>query len=709
MGVFLIGILVLYGCRSDQEPEPLNYPIETPNIEACNIRTTHVGDVIKPTELIIENARVHGFVNAFINPCKQVDEAPIVLSDPERSTFRMTFKMPGNYPISHLEITNFIEDQDVAIQSIHIEVSNSGRSFKRIHEDIVLGDFKSIDLSVQAEYVRLIFSSIPEEGNQSGLFFGLNDVRFHLDEGFMIEPSIEYTDPFFRMHGWTGADGIFSYNLSHARRHINSYSENIGFIFSDTFIGDVYEHNFLRYNDTIVNSTLGYYDPSLPFDEGMSFYYSQDQDGRPTSVYVPDHYIGFHPSNLGNGDGLDVFPYPQAMLTSRAYGHIWRGDQTHDEIQLDFKESTPIDRVYLWNDNHTPSFGVKTFELFAGNHQDVLTSLGLFTLDQADQGLSSSQQINEASYIDLEGIEARFLVFKLIDNYEENITTFGLGKIKTFNQAGHYLHAEISAKGYLDDRDELEESGLLWLQDSVVIDDMLYNFPILIKDNPETDFKVHKVGLSKTPIVDGVLDYTQAIYMDSPLQIRTEDGAEVFFGAGTLNMSNHPEVDDPYIYIYGYKDLNGRHLSVARVKPEHIENFNQYEFYDGETFQPDIRKTHQGIKGVSAELSVTYIPSGIYAGQYMLVSMYDTISGTVVYAVSDTPYGPFDEFKEIYVAKEPYTLNHAFTYNAKMHPLLSQEGSYVISYNVNGHRVSALQNARVYYPRFIIMTEVKTD
>lgn len=42
-----------------------------------------------------------------------------------------------------------------------------------------------------------------------------------------------------------------------------------------------------------------------------------------------------------------------------------------------------------------------------------------------------------------------------------------------------------------------------------------------------------------------------------------------------------------------------------------------------------------------------------------------------------------------------------------MHPLLCDEDELVISYNVNGTQTSALQNARVYYPRFIQLRHIE--
>jgi len=91
----------------------------------------------------------------------------------------------------------------------------------------------------------------------------------------------------------------------------------------------------------------------------------------------------------------------------------------------------------------------------------------------------------------------------------------------------------------------------------------------------------------------------------------------------------------------------------------------------------------------------------------MLVVMENTTSGKISYSLSDTPYGPFEDYIQIYQTTEGSYLRDAFTYNAKMHPNLSEPGNFLISYNVNTKSAGALSDARIYYPRFIRMIEVK--
>ena len=95
----------------------------------------------------------------------------------------------------------------------------------------------------------------------------------------------------------------------------------------------------------------------------------------------------------------------------------------------------------------------------------------------------------------------------------------------------------------------------------------------------------------------------------------------------------------------------------------------------------------------------------IFEKQYVLVSMKNTTSGTVSYALADTPYGPFDEWVDIYQSLEPQFLD-AFTYNAKIHNHLSSEETLYISYNVNSFSFAAFIDSRIYYPRMLRLDRI---
>ena len=109
----------------------------------------------------------------------------------------------------------------------------------------------------------------------------------------------------------------------------------------------------------------------------------------------------------------------------------------------------------------------------------------------------------------------------MVSSYDQNVV--GLGKLMIFNDEEEFLFGEITASPSVDTLMGNELTSRLWLQDGVVINNKLYIFPILVKDEGEA-FKVHNVGLIETPIINERIRFEQANYYSTPLQVKTEDG-----------------------------------------------------------------------------------------------------------------------------------------------------------------------------------------
>jgi hypothetical protein len=379
-------------------------------------------------------------------------------------------------------------------------------------------------------------------------------------------------------------------------------------------------------------------------------------------------------------------------------GTQWLSNDLNSEIIIDLKDAYDIGSIYLWNYNVNPNLGVKSFDLYMSD-------------DGIDYTMVSTHNLDKASGNDLEAYtkeiligqeRAQFIKIVITDTYDDGLV--GLGKIMLFTDNNQPLFGHVFANSEIVTKSDNEESARLWLQDGLVLNDKFYVFPILVKDF-STFFKVHNVGLVEMDIIDNKFDFENARYMDTPLMVKTDDGGVIYFGAGV--MDNRPV--DGYIYLYGYKDLDGRHLVVARVTEDNFLNFNEWTYYNGDTWTKNVHDIATLKEGVSAELSVTYIESGVFENKYLLVSMEDTTSGRIVYSLSDTPYGEFSEFTKIYETTENEIFNNVFSYNAKLHPNLSTEEKLIISYNVNSSNLSAFSNAQIYYPRFISITQVKNE
>jgi hypothetical protein len=677
-------LIVLEGCQIPEIEE------ETIIIIDNGIRFSEtLGEDIPIETVSVPYSETKGSLTNFINYSKPVDLNPIYFIKSNIKTHQIIFEFDGIYPVDSMRLSSYDGDDASIISSISIDYSLNEITYNRYQLNYELTNgLNQIDFGgLMAKSVKLVFQA----GNTT---YGLQDVKFELADGFIIKEDQEYSNTFLRYNGWTGADGIFTFNLTDGNDAIGAEKNTTGFIFSDTFVGEVYTHNKLRKSGIIINNSLGYMSHDLPFAEAFEFVYRLEGIA-PKSVYPADAYTGKTARNLLDGDGLFPSHTKDGLLTNINEGTMWLSDDIQGEVIIDLKDSAELESIYLWNYNANSDYGVKNFTLSSSLDGTTWTPFDTYEINQASGNDLEPYTLS----ISLNELTAQYI--KLTINETYNTDFAGLGKILILDSAENPLFGEVQADS-IDELTANDLSGRLWLQDGVVINNHLYIFPILVKDYQDF-FKVHSVGMIKTPIQNERLDDQNSEYLNSPLQVNTDDGGTIFYGAGLMNNV----LIDGYIYIYGYKDLNGRYLVAGRFLPEDIENYNHWEYYDGAGWSSNINDSYPIKNGVSAELSVSHINSGLYEGKYMLFVMENTTSGKISYAISDTPYGPFDEYIQIYQTTEGTYLRDAFTYNAKMHPNLSEPGNFLISYNVNTKSAGALSDARIYYPRFIRMIEVK--
>lgn len=680
MGIVLLIVLFIASCSGTSVDK---YITDVPFCDNAFNETK--GDFIPIASVSIPFSTYRGSIENFSNPCKLQDTNPLVFDQSSRGSHQMIVSFDFIAPI---ESIHWVQRSDAVIASVSIETSLNGLSYDRILQAYPLNQNQTIIPlgGIMAKHIRFVFD---KQTNQSS---GIQDLRFVLDGGFIVQEDQAWSNAFLRYSGWTGADGIFSYNLETGKRGIGD-SGRTGFVFSDTFVGEVFTHNMLRATYTMIHNSMGYYDPHMPFEDAFSFDYKTIQQNA-KSLFEADAYIGKRARHLLDADGLDVED-PSGKLTHLADGTMWLSNQVPNHLTIDLKNSSEVEGLYIWNYNQETQYGVKTFEILISEDNIDYQSLGTYHMDPA----SGSEKEPYTLYLPMNRI-ARYIRLSILESH--NGSYVGLGKIMIMDQEGHKLFGSITAFHEILETTPHENSSRLWLQDGIVIDQTFYNFPLLIKDY-QTIFNVYSVGLIQMPVRNGRFIYDEVIYDHTPLLTRSKDGGTLTFGAGILDQTDQ----DGYIYIYGYKDLNGRHLIVARVRKENFTQFNQWTYFDGQAWSFDIHQSAPLIDKVSPELSVTWIPTGIYQNQFMLVVMENSVSGTISYSVSNTPYGPFSAYTPIYQTSEHSFLQQAFTYNAKMHPVLSEPGNFLISYNVNTHSMGALRDARIYYPRFIRLIEVK--
>ncbi|MEO6149816.1 MAG: DUF4185 domain-containing protein [Mucilaginibacter sp.] len=171
-------------------------------------------------------------------------------------------------------------------------------------------------------------------------------------------------------------------------------------------------------------------------------------------------------------------------------------------------------------------------------------------------------------------------------------------------------------------------------------------------------------------------------------------GSGVFVNTAKAGAPN----PDGYIYVYGTRTKK-KSLLVARVLPKDYENFSKWRYWDGKTWNTDIKQIADVTDRVSHELSVSPLPDG----RYILVFQADGISYTTAARIGLTPYGPFGPVINLYESQVGKENKNFLPYNAKAHPNLSKPGELLISYNVIGFDFynDMKTSPQHYRPRFI--------
>lgn len=228
-----------------------------------------------------------------------------------------------------------------------------------------------------------------------------------------------------------------------------------------------------------------------------------------------------------------------------------------------------------------------------------------------------------------------------------------------------------------------------------------YIFGYRVKDTSSAAFGFEEVGNTLIKIPKGSKPpFPDQQQMDTPLFLTGTNDSDGSFGACIF--ANTKEAFAPgadgYVYVYGVRG-NAKNVIVARVTPEQFEDFSSWRFWDGNTWNADIKALANITDRASNELSVT----PLHDGRYAMVFQTDGIGNTVGLRLSNHPQGPFGPIIELWVCQEPNIAKNFYVYNAKAHSNLSMPNELLISYNVNSFDFwrDILVYPNLYRPRFI--------
>lgn len=527
------------------------------------------------------------------------------------------------------------------------------------------------------------------------------ELEIYEGEGYIGSYNDEWTDLFIQDQYWVGGDGLFSFNLTGSDDYSSSEDDKTVCVFGDTFACTL-GHDERRLDPLAMpNNSYCVLQSTKASKADVKFYINEDEKGHTKAYLFPTNDLAFagtmatnlvnyNPGNLGNYlSGIN----PKKNI----------------EIFFDLYEKHYVKFVRIYNyfieteiDLNYSRRGIKNIKIYLDNkfYKDVI-------LDMANYDEKGK------NYNDIE-INQEFRCMTFIIENKINIGNyggsngkeafFGLNKVYIFendNRYYQYINVESNSEFLRNDK-----HSWFWLQDGVIIDKKFYSLPYVVssdENQPEGfKFRIEGINLIECDVKEDYIDFTNNKQTITNLYKQTPE-ITWNFGCGFLDNSK----EDGYIYIYGYTKQfldfeHGNRLRVARVKKENFKNINKWQYFNGKEFVDNMEEAAPMLDHVSCELSIHKDDD-----KYIAIFTYDVQSRYVSYALSDTPYGPFDKTRIAYVCKEDLC-PHMYLYNAKAHPHLSSRGNILVSYNINTSDFGEnIRYGRTYGPRFINLRKTK--
>lgn len=272
----------------------------------------------------------------------------------------------------------------------------------------------------------------------------------------------------------------------------------------------------------------------------------------------------------------------------------------------------------------------------------------------------------------------------------------------------------LKGSGKLDGSANLFGEGQ-WMFDCLVHDGSLYLFGF-----NQQDWKPSRIDMITVPIVDGTPNFKKYQRKRRITELlRITDDRHYDYGMGILPNTAEAGAPDPdgYLYFYGFIDniheFSRKDLIVSRISVDDFPDFEKLRYWNGSDWVEEITESAVILPDVSCEVSVTPITGGPYKGKYIAVYTKGVQTAHMMYAIGDSPVGPFDDPVEFYTAPETGSAAKGasgtlYTYNAKAHPHLSTDGRLLVSYNVNDNYGLA-KDVYDHHPRFLYLDLGYTD
>jgi len=534
------------------------------------------------------------------------------------------------------------------------------------------------------------------------------ELTLRVGTGYIAIEDHEMSDKFLRYHQWSGGDGIYSFNLEDGKDGFDQEKQKKTlFVFGDTFVGTSDHTTHRRYQPHLMpNNSLG-----IMENGQVEFKVNWQKDGRVAGFYKMDPrfddagtvvtnltYYDRHVKNIGylsgyNPESLELI---FDLYKPRYVSHIEFYNYFSEEGELLSKR------------------GFKAFKILGSNDGVDYTLIRGVILERA-------KKMGDFEKVD---INAKYRYYKFqvptsrgIGNHNDETFTeglYGLNLVKFYDHDQQYRDIYATSHSVLL---KDPEHSWIWLQDGAIINHHLYFLPMVINSDPSQpeglQFRVVGVALFKTPIKNHMIDYEHATMKMAPLLLDKQP-SQFLYGGAILSNTVEAGAKDPdgYIYIYGYKTTMGfRELIAARVKPEDFEHFDDWRYFNGDSWVTDPMDAKPLLPHISCEMSVSQLLHGQNKDKYIAVFTYDTNTPHVAFAIGDSPVGPFGEPQKIYHTPEQAIFKSTtYTYNAKAHPHLSSSTNILVSYNTNTYNFEHnMSNNLIYRARFIRLIDTTSN
>lgn len=241
-------------------------------------------------------------------------------------------------------------------------------------------------------------------------------------------------------------------------------------------------------------------------------------------------------------------------------------------------------------------------------------------------------------------------------------------------------------------------NDLYWMGDSIVLQTSpgIYELDLLLLEFNSSNYAYVGTSLAKLSLPDLSIESVQPLSIVSSVE----------WGSSLLDHQGE-------LYIYGIEDLpTGKYPHIARAKDTDLANPLAWQFWDGTDWVSSAASSARIIDApdsISNEFNINEIHAA-NGNSYVMTTM-DTSVGfgawqNIVLYFSCSPQGPWSPKQVVYSTPETGKSDHSglgtlLTYNPHAHFESTDNGTVLISYDLNSTNGNDLIYADDYRPMFI--------